>query len=72
MKTLAEQFIGKDCLIYTIPSNDVIVKGIITQVTDNGITVDYNGKTEAVNLEYVTRIREWPKNSKGKKKNTFL
>ena len=26
---------------------------------------------EAVNLEYITRIREWPRNANGKKKQIF-
>lgn len=71
MKELAEQFIGKDCLIYTIASNTESVKGVITEVTDSGILVDYNGNRQALNLEYVIRIQEWPRNAKGKKKNIF-
>ncbi len=69
MKGLAEKFIGKECLVYTITSDTTSIKGTITEVTDNGILVEYNGNIQAVNLEYVTRIQEWPKNSKGKKKS---
>lgn len=67
MKELAEKFIGKECLVYTIASNSESVNGVITEVTDNGILIDYKGNLTAVNLEYVTRIREWPCNAKGKK-----
>lgn len=71
MKELAQKFIGKDCLIYTIASSTEAIKGIITEITDSGLLVDCSGNLQAVNLEYVTRIREWPKNAKGKKKSVF-
>ena len=50
---------------------DSVIKGIVKEVTDGGIVVEKKDGTEAVNLEYVTRIREWPRNSKGKKKQIF-
>lgn len=71
MKELAKQFIGKECLVYTIAGSESLVKGTITEVTDGGLIVVSDGNTEAVNLEYVTRIREWPRNAKGKKKTVF-
>lgn len=69
MKEMAKKFIDKDCLVYTIASNSEAVKGVIKEVSDSGLLVDLNGNLQAVNLEYVTRIQEWPTNSKGKKKN---
>lgn len=72
MKELAEKFVGKECLVYTIASSNESIKGVITSVTDNGLLIDYEGNMQAVNLEYVTRIREWPKNSKGKRKNVII
>lgn len=71
MKELAERFIGKDCLVYTVMSESSFVRGVISEVTENGIMVDCKGNMQAVNLEYVTAIREWPKNSKGKNKAIF-
>ena len=71
MKELAQQFIGKECIIYTVTGTDSVIKGIVKEVTDGGIVVEKKDGTEAVNLEYVTRIREWPRNSKGKKKQIF-
>ena len=71
MKELAKQFIGKECIIYTVTGTDSVIKGIVKEVTDGGIVVEKKDGTEAVNLEYVTRIREWPRNSKGKKKQIF-
>lgn len=69
MKELALKFIGKECLIYTVTRDGVSVKGTVTEITDGGMLIDCEGRLEAVNLEYVERIEEWPRNAKGKKKN---
>ena len=37
-------------------------------MTDGGIVLEKDGNVESVNLEYVTRIREYPRNAKGKRK----
>ena len=71
MKELAKQFIGKECRVYTVTGSDGIVKGTITDVADDGIIIERGKGIEAVNLEYVTRIREWPRNANGKKKAIF-
>lgn len=71
MKELARQFIGKECLVYTVASDSNAEKGIIKEITENGILLDNNGNLQAINLEYVTRIREWPRDAKGKKKMFF-
>lgn len=73
METLAKQFIGKECLIYTITSNDGSVQGTIKEVSGGGMVLeDAQGQIQAVNLDYVTRIREYPRNKKGKKKSVVL
>lgn len=71
MKELAEQFIGKDCIVYTVTGSDGTIKGTIKEVSDSGMIIERADGKEAVNLEYVTRIREWPRNAKGKKKQIF-
>ena len=71
MKEQAKQFIGRECLIYTVMSSDSSIRGTVKEVTDGGIIVENREGTEAVNLEYITRIREWPRNAKGKKKQIF-
>lgn len=71
MKELAQKFIGKDCLVYTITSDNVAVNGVIKEIADNCLLIEYEGNLQAVNLEYVTRIREYPKNAKGKRKFFF-
>lgn len=73
MIQLAKQFIGKECLIYTMDSGLNSISGVITSVSENGITVEgKDGALEAINLDYVTRIREYPRNKKGKKKSVIL
>lgn len=72
MEELAKQFVGKECIIYTLASNDSYIKGIIKNVADGGMMIDNSGNIEAVNLEFVTRIREYPHNSKGKKKAIIM
>lgn len=44
---------------------------MIKEVTENGILIEYDGNLQAVNPEYVTRIREWQKSAKGEKKTVF-
>lgn len=71
MKELAQKFVGKDCLVYTIASDGSFIKGVIQEVTESGLLIENDGNLQAVNLEYITRIREWPKNAKGKKKTVL-
>ncbi len=71
MIQLAKQFIGKECLIYAFDSNHQFT-GVIKEVSENAVLVENNGALEAINLDFVIRIREYPKNKKGKKKSVVL
>lgn len=71
MKELAKKFIDKECLIYAFDSNHQF-DGTIKEVTDGAILIEKSGSTEAINLDFVIRIREFPKNKKGKKKSVVL
>ena len=71
MKELAEKFIGKECVIYSFNDNHQFT-GIIKEVTDGAILVEKDGKLEAINLDFVIRIREYPINKKGKKVSVVL
>jgi len=72
MKELAKQFIGKECIIYTITSSEGSFQGIIQEVCDGGMIIEsVSGERQAVNLEFVTRIREYPRKKNGKKKTLF-
>lgn len=62
MKELVQRFIGKDVYIKLLEGN---ADGVVTEVTDNGIVLDNNGKLQVVNLDYVMKVREYPhKNGK--------
>lgn len=71
MVELAKKFIGKECLIYAFDSSHQIT-GVIKEVNDGAILVEKAGTLEAINLDFVFRIREMPLNKKGKKKSVIL
>lgn len=67
MKELAKKFIDKECLIYTFNSQLI---GTIKDVTDGAILLINNqNETEAINIEFIVRIREYPRKKNGKKKS---
>ena len=73
MKELAKRFIGEECIIYTITSNDGSVQGVIKEIDDGGIVIEKKtGELEIVNLDFVTRIREYPRKKNGRKKGVVL
>ena len=67
MIELAKKFIGKECIINSFDSNHQFI-GTIMEVSDNAILIEKDGNTEVINLDFVIRIKEYPKNKKGKKK----
>lgn len=70
MKELVKQFIGKECIIHTIDSN---IEGVIKEVYDSGMIIERNsGEREIVNLDFITRVREYPRKKNGKKKSCVL
>ena len=71
MRELAKRFIGKECLIYAFDSNHQF-DGVIAEVTEGAILIEKDGMSEAINLDFVIRIREYPRNKKGKKKSVVL
>ncbi len=70
MVELAKRFIGKDCLIYAFDGRQFT--GAITEVVDGAILIEQGGKSEAINLDFVIRIREYPRNKRGKRKSVVL
>ena len=71
MLELAKTFIGKECLIYSFDGSHQF-EGVIKEVTDGALLIEKDGKCEAINLDFVIRIREYPINKKGKKKSLVL
>ena len=70
MLELAKRFIDKECLIYTFNSNQI--EGVIKEVSNGALLVEKKGTLEAVNLDFVVRIREYPRNKDGKKKSIVI
>lgn len=60
----------KECVITTFDMNHQF-DGVIKEVTDGAILLEKNGKVEAINLDFVVRIREYPRNKKEKKKSVI-
>lgn len=62
MKELAKQFIGEECIIYTIASNDGSIQGVIKEIDDGGRSlreVTADGKSSISTLSPVSdSIRE--------------
>ena len=71
MKELAKKFIDKECIIASFDGNHQY-DGIIKEVTEGAILIEKDGKIEAINLDFVIRIREYPRNKKGKKQSVVL
>lgn len=69
MLKLAEQFIGKRCLFYTFNSQ---VSGTVKEIGENGILIEEKENLQIINPDYVIRIREYPKNKKGKYKDIIV
>ena len=67
MLELAKRFINKDCIIYSFDGSQQY--GTIKEVTDNAILIEEKGELIAVNLEFIAKIKEYPKNKKGKRKS---
>ena len=71
MKELAKRFIDKECLITAFDRSHQF-EGVIKEVSDSAVLVEKNGTVEALNLDFVIRIREYPRNKNGKKKSVVL
>lgn len=71
MVELAKRFIGKECLVYAFDSNHQF-EGVIKEVSDGAILIEKDAKLEAINLDFVIRIREYPRNKNGKKKSIVI
>ncbi len=69
MLKLAENFVGKRCVVYTF--NNQIV-GTVKEIGENGILLEENENLQIINPDYIVRIREYPKNKKGKDKSVIL
>ena len=70
MTELAKRFIDKECIIYTFNGNQI--NGTIKEITEGALWVESNGSNEAINIDFVMRIREYPRKKNEKKKSVVL
>ena len=70
MYELAQKFIGKECLIYTFNTSQLT--GVIKEVNEGGLRIENGDTLEAVNFDFIVRIREYPRKKNGKKKSVVL
>ncbi len=70
MLEMAKRFIEKECIVYTFNSQQLT--GVIKEVADGAILLENKGSLEAINLDFITRIREYPRNKNGKKKSVII
>lgn len=71
MKELAERFIYKKCIITAFDSSHVYT-GVIKEVTNGAILVENGGTIEAINLEFVISIKEYPRKKNRKEKSDVV
>ena len=71
MTELAKRFIEKECIISAFDSGHQFA-GVIKEVSNGAVLIEKDGKLEAINLDFVIRIREYPRNKNGKKKSVIL
>ena len=67
MQELAKRFIGKECIITSFDGNHNF-DGVIKEVSNGAVLIEKDEKLEAISLDYIIRIREYPLNKKGKKR----
>ncbi len=70
MKELAERFVGKECLVYVFGWHTY--EGTLKEVADGALLIQKGETLEAVNLDFVMRIREYPRKKNGKKKSVVI
>jgi len=70
MVELAKRFIGKECIVYSFSGSQYT--GTVREVSASALLLETGGSLEAVNLDFVARIREYPRNKNGKKKSVVL
>lgn len=71
MIELAKRFIDKECIIYSFDVGRQY-EGVIKEVVDGAVLIEKGGELQAINLDFIIRIREYPRNKKGKKKGIVL
>lgn len=75
MNELVKEYIGKECIIALCSESSISGEriGTVTRIVDNWVEIKINGgTTEIINLDYISRFREYPRKKNGKKKEFFI
>jgi len=67
MNEAAKSFIGKDCIVYLFDGNQI--NGKLKEICGNAIMIEDEKNLQAINLDFIMRIREHPLDKNGKKKS---
>ncbi len=70
MQELAKKFVGQECIVHTFDNNQIV--GVLREVSEKGLLLERSGASEALNLDYVVRIREYPKKKNGRFDNNQI
>ena len=69
MNEVVTQYVGKECIVNCGSSQ---IAGVVESVEGHWIVLMGKCGRELVNLDYVSRIREYPLTKTGKKKSIVL
>lgn len=71
MNELVRSYIGKEVIVWAGSSSGVT--GTMTKIEENWVEIeDKNGSTQILNIDYISRIQEYPRNKNGKKKAVIV
>ena len=69
---MMKRFIDKEVIITTLHNDYSTLEGFVREVTENWLVIETANKgLDMVNIEYIIRIREYPRKANGKKKQIF-
>lgn len=61
---LVKKFIGKKCIFSGDVGGLSVPTGVLISVEENWVEIEAKGKTQLVNLDYVSKIEEYPEKKK--------
>ncbi|MCD7828547.1 MAG: hypothetical protein LUG85_08480 [Clostridiales bacterium] len=70
MSQILDNFIGKDCIINLCTGGTA--DGTVRKISEGWLEIeDKKGKIQAVNADYISKIREYPTSKSGKRKTVI-
>ena len=69
---MMRRFIDKEVIITTLHNEISTLEGFVREVNEKWLVIETPNKgLDMVNIEYIVRIREYPRKANGKKKQIF-